>query len=147
MQSLKSQVSSLKLDNQVIFTGLRKDIPEILSITDVLVLPSSREGLPMIVLEAMAAGVIVVATRVGGTPELVEDKVNGFLVEYGDVEGLSKKLEKILSSEVGSQKSEKDLTIDQIRINAKKTVEEKFSLEKMVVEHEKIYNQLIGHRL
>jgi glycosyltransferase involved in cell wall biosynthesis len=141
--SLQSTVHSQQLEEKVKFLGLRKDVPEILGITDILVLPSTREGLPMILLEAMAAGVIVIATRVGGTPELIQDGVNGYLVESGDVEGLKRRLEEILKSEVGSPKTEKDLTIDQIRINAKKTVEDRFSLKKMVSEHEKIYKELV----
>lgn len=176
-ERLTSQVSRFTLEDKVIFTGFRKDIQEILSITDILVLPSSREGLPMILLEAMGAGAIVVATRVGGTPELVQDGVNGFLVESGDVSGLAQKIEYVLSelskSEVGGLKDEgrkdegredkaretkderretmdetremKDegrRTIEEIRNNAKRTVEEKFSLKKMIQEHEGIYLSL-----
>jgi glycosyltransferase involved in cell wall biosynthesis len=186
LESHKSQVASHKLNDKVKFLGFRKDIQEILSITDILVLPSSREGLPMILLEAMGAGAIVIATRVGGTPELVQDGVNGYLVEYGDISGLREKLEDILSTVNGSQtiekttmddgrwtkdegrkdetretkdegrkdetretkdegrEDEKDLSLKKIRENARKTVEERFSLKKMVEEHEGIYDQLIG---
>ena len=63
----------------------------------VVVLPSYREGLPLCVLEAMAHGRPVVATRVGGIPELVEDGVTGFLVEPGDVAGLRVALERLLA--------------------------------------------------
>jgi glycosyltransferase involved in cell wall biosynthesis len=63
----------------------------------VVVLPSYREGLPLCVLEAMAHGRPVVATRVGGIPELVEDGVTGFLVEPGDVAGLRTALERLLA--------------------------------------------------
>ncbi len=137
--SLSSIVNSLSLDDKVIFTGFRKDVQEILGITDILVLPSSREGLPMVILEAMVAGVIVVATAVGGTPELVEDGVNGFLVEYGDVEGLKKKLEDIVNADSSR--------LNEVRQAARKTVEEKFSLEKMVAEHEGIYKELTSSRV
>ena len=135
--SLQSMVHSPQyknIEDMVIFTGFRKDIPEMLSITDILVLPSTREGLPMIVLEAMVAGVVVVATRVGGTPELVEDGVNGFLVESGDGEGLKRKLDHVLNADSHG--------LDQIRNNARKTVEEKFSLSRMISEHQKIYLSL-----
>ena len=63
----------------------------------VVVLPSYREGLPLCVIEAMAHGRPVVASRVGGIPELVEDGVTGFLVEPGDVEGLRSALERLLA--------------------------------------------------
>lgn len=135
LESLKvSTFQSSTLKDKVIFTGLRKDIPEILSITDILVLPSKREGLPMILLEAMAAGAIVVASRVGGTPEVVEDGINGFLVEPQDVEGLKDKIEYILNAD--------SRELDKIREAAQRTIAEKFSLEKMVAEHEKIYEQI-----
>lgn len=134
-QSLKLKVKSENIEDKIIFTGFRKDVQEILKITDVLVLPSSREGLPMIILEAMGAGAVVVATRVGGTPELVEDGVNGFLVEYGDVAGLSKKIDDALKPEAA-------LYVDKIRMNARKTIEERFSLKKMTKEHERLYSEL-----
>ena len=167
LESLKLQASSCKLKDKIIFTGFRKDVREILSITDILVLPSSREGLPIILLEAMAEGAIVVATCVGGTPELVQDGENGFLVEYGDVEGLQKILVSLLDGLLQAtgyklrdektkdegrgtrdekRKNEEDLAIDEIRNNAKRTVEEKFSLEKMVLEHQEIYRELIADR-
>ncbi len=136
LNNLKLKVKNEKLEDKVEFLGFRKDIPEILSITDILVLPSSREGLPMILLEAMAAGVIVVATRVGGTPELLQDGFNGFLIEYGDAVGLEKEIQHILTMD--------ERTRDEIIGNAKNTVKDKFSLEKMVVEHERIYQQLIA---
>jgi glycosyltransferase involved in cell wall biosynthesis len=131
-ETLKAQAARLRLGDKVIFTGFRRDIPEILSIADLLVLTSSREGLPMNILEAMAAGVVVLATRVGGIPELLQDEVNGFLVEYGDVEGLKNKLEAVLSRS--------DLV--RVRESAKRLVEEKFSLKNMVMEHERIYSLL-----
>lgn len=142
LESFKvSTFQSSTLKDKVIFTGLRKDIPEILSITDILVLPSTREGLPMILLEAMAAGVVVIASRVGGTPEVIEDGINGFLVEEGNAESLKRKIEEILNAD--SRKSNADgRRLDEIKNNARKTVEEKFSLEKMVAEHEKIYEQI-----
>jgi glycosyltransferase involved in cell wall biosynthesis len=131
---LELRVSSCELKNKVVFTGFRRDVKDILGITDILVLPSTREGLPMILLEAMAAGAIVVATRVGGTPELVTDGVNGFLVASGDGDGLRKKLEFVLSASA---------TNDEIRRAAKKTVEEKFSLQRMVMEYEAIYGKVL----
>lgn len=138
LQSLKSKVSSSKLKGKVIFTGFRKDIPEILKMIDILALPSLREGLPMILLEAMAAGCVVVATRVGGTPELVEDGVNGFLVYPKDPAVLADKLSYILKNQG---------RLDTVRSAARQTVEGKFNLKKMVWEHEGIYIQLASSRV
>ena len=81
---LRTEVERLvlekKLQNHVRFMGLRRDIPELLAQADVFLLPSDWEGLPLVVLEAMAAGRPIVATRVGGVPELVEEGKTGFLV-------------------------------------------------------------------
>jgi len=65
-------------------------MPHVYSISDVVVLPSLREGTPLVLLEAMACGKPVVATRVGGIPEIVKHGENGLLVRPKDIEGLSK---------------------------------------------------------
>jgi glycosyltransferase involved in cell wall biosynthesis len=77
------------LGERVRLVGLVEDTAALMSTFDVLVLPSVLEGRPNIVLEAMAMGIPVVATRVGGVPELVQQNVTGFLVEAGDAEGLA----------------------------------------------------------
>lgn len=149
---LELRVASSEFKGKVIFAGFRKDVSDILGITDILVLPSTREGLPMILLEAMAAGAIVVATRVGGTPELIEDGESGFLFEAGDAQGLKQKLGYVLG-ELEEGRGKKDegrrvrsagqKSINEIRENAKETVAERFSLEKMVEEHERAYEGVL----
>jgi len=78
--SLMRRTEELGLANDVIFTGRRDDIPEVMAATTVYVHPSEAEACPMAVLEASASGLPVVATDVGGTGELVEDGVTGILV-------------------------------------------------------------------
>ena len=68
----------------VIFAGARQDIPRLLGAMDIFVLPSLNEALPIVILEAMAVGLPVVATRVGGVPEIVQDGATGLLVAPGD---------------------------------------------------------------
>src|SRR5262245_65989008 len=70
----------LRLDHQVLFPGERQDVPDILREVDIVVHPSPTEGLSTFILEAMAAGIAVVATRGGGKTELVEDGRTGILV-------------------------------------------------------------------
>lgn len=91
---LKKMADEKKLP--VIFTGQRKDIPELLDIMHVFVLPSLYEGLPVALLEAMAAGLPVVATDVGGVSEVVEEGKTGFIVEPGNKRKLISKIERLL---------------------------------------------------
>jgi glycosyltransferase involved in cell wall biosynthesis len=78
------------------FLGYRDDIPQLLAQTDILVLTSIMEGIPRAVLEAMAVGLPVVATRVTGTAEVVQHGQTGYLVELGDAEDLAARLGELL---------------------------------------------------
>lgn len=80
---LERRIAELGLTSRVVFPGFRTDLDSLLSAADVVVLPSFTEGLPNVALEASAAGVPVVATAVGGTPEVVADRETGFLVSPG----------------------------------------------------------------
>lgn len=74
----------LEFQDKILFVGGRKDIPELMHMADVLLLPSEGEGLPGVVMEAMACGLPVVATKEGCTPDLIEDGKEGFLVDGGN---------------------------------------------------------------
>lgn len=86
------------LGEMVRFTGHRTDVPRLLLAMDVLAVPSHREGLSYSILEAMAAGVPVVASRVGGIPEIIRDRENGLLVRPGDPEALAVALRELSGS-------------------------------------------------
>ena len=79
----------LGIDQTCIFTGHRADVHHLLAAMDVFALPSLSEGIPMALLEAMSLGVPVVATRVGGIPEVIRDRVTGLLVPAGDDRALA----------------------------------------------------------
>ena len=96
LEDLKVQVARLGLQEHVRFLGWMDDLSSTLRGWDVFVMPSLEEGFPTAALNAMAAGVPVVATTVGGVPELIEDGVNGLLVSPGDVAGLVAALELLL---------------------------------------------------
>jgi glycosyltransferase involved in cell wall biosynthesis len=87
--ALKEQAGRLGLEDRVIFTGARGDMPEVYSALDVFVLASFDEGMPMTVLEAMSSGRGVVATRVGAIPRLIRDGENGRLIEPRDAGAVS----------------------------------------------------------
>lgn len=84
---VSAEIDQLGLAGRVVLTGVRRDVLPLLSMFDVFVLTSHSEGLPRAVLEALAAGLPVVASRVGGIPEVVVDGDNGCLVEDEDVAG------------------------------------------------------------
>ncbi|HLV31551.1 MAG TPA: glycosyltransferase [Chitinispirillaceae bacterium] len=87
---LMKQTISLGIVKNVLFIGPRSDIAQLLKLFDILVLPSLKEGLPMILLEAMAAECPIIASNVGGIPEIIENKINGLLVEPGNIADLTK---------------------------------------------------------
>jgi glycosyltransferase involved in cell wall biosynthesis len=92
---LEQMVRKEGLEERVFFLGFQLNINDCLASADVLVMPSRREGLPMALIEAAASGKPVVASRVGGIPDIVEDGINGLLVEPESVEGLCKAIEQI----------------------------------------------------
>jgi glycosyltransferase involved in cell wall biosynthesis len=93
---LRTEAARLKLHEHVVFTGFRKDMPEIYAISDVIVNASSIEGLPMTILEAMASQVPVIATRIGGVPDIITDQKTGLLVDAGDVDALTTRVESLV---------------------------------------------------
>jgi len=96
--ALQRRIAELDLGGHVTLLGTRYDVPAILSRADAACLPSLAEGLPNAVMEAMAAGLPVVATAVGGTPELVDDGITGHLAAPSDARALAEKLVELLSN-------------------------------------------------
>ena len=132
---LEDHVRRLGLEGRVVFTGFRLDVPELLSEVSVSVLPSLSEGLSNAVLESMAAGVPVVATRIGGTPEAIADGVSGLLVPPRDSAALAGAMLRILE--------DRELAARLGRA-ARRRVAEHFSLERMVSETERLYSTLLA---
>lgn len=94
---LEQQAASLNLgDDRVRFLGFRSDVPDLLDAVDLFVLPSLIEGLPLSVLEAMAHRLPVVATPVGGIPELIDHGVHGLMTPVNDAEALATALEQLV---------------------------------------------------
>jgi len=99
--ALQQQIAQLGLVGSVVLGGFRADLDKFLPHLDLLALPSHTEGMPNVVLEAFAATVPVVATAVGGVPEVVTDGVNGFLCPPGDPDAFADKLDAALRLEDG----------------------------------------------
>jgi glycosyltransferase involved in cell wall biosynthesis len=91
-EELKNQANRLNISSHCLFLGMRKDMPAIYKASNAMALPSLSEGLPNVVLEAMAFGVPVVASEVGGVPEVIDHNVNGLLVKPASPKNLAQAL-------------------------------------------------------
>lgn len=94
---IEGMIQRLGLQSSVILAGQRSDMPAVYAAMDVFVLPSLNEGLPMTILEAMAASKPVIATRVGAIPKVIQDGETGLLVDPGDSDGLRNALARLLT--------------------------------------------------
>jgi glycosyltransferase involved in cell wall biosynthesis len=131
---IEREVMRRGIGQWVVFSDFRRDIPSILSVMDIFVLPSLREGLGSSILEAMAMGKPVIASCVGGIPEVVVHGHTGLLVPPGDAFELSCRIVELLSDKEKMRK---------MGMEGRKRVEELFSLEKMVKGNLEIYRDLI----
>jgi glycosyltransferase involved in cell wall biosynthesis len=134
---LEALVRELGLTDVVMLLGRRLDVPDILAELDVAVCASNYEGTPLAVIEYMGAGLPIVATRVGGVPDLIEDGVHGVLVEPGDPAGLAAAIDDLLSdparaSELGAQ--------------ARERRRREFGLDLMIHNVEALYEELLAAR-
>ncbi len=93
--AVERQASELGLARHILSVGYQEDVAPYYSFFDALLLPSANEGTPVVAIEALAAGRPVVATRVGGLPDVVSEGEDGFLVEVGDVDALASSLERL----------------------------------------------------
>ncbi|HCG76369.1 MAG: hypothetical protein CO162_02405 [bacterium (Candidatus Ratteibacteria) CG_4_9_14_3_um_filter_41_21] len=135
-EKLKKEAINLEISSQVSFLGKRKDIPEILSQSVLFVLPSLREGLPLTILEAIAVGLPVIATEVGGIPEAVIDKETGFLVPPENAEALAEAIINLLKN---------PKMMEEMGQKGRKIFEEKFTTQIMIGKLENLYQKLIGN--
>lgn len=131
--SLQRQVDEAGLNGTVRFLGELPDVLPDLQASDVFVLPSRSEGLPNALLQAMAAGLPCVATRVGGVSELIEDRVNGRLVAPEQVEELAEALVWMFQN---------PLEAARYRTAARYTVEARFTLERMAESYLSVYKEV-----
>ena len=131
---LEARVEAMGLDGAVRCVGTTDDVPRFFARLDQFWLTSDWEGTPNVVLEAMAAGVPVVATRVGGTSEVIEDGRNGILVERGDAEGLSAAALRLIESPEKAGVLARAARADTIS---------RFSLERMVADTVEVYGRAL----
>lgn len=129
---LKQLAEDLKILDKVRFTGFRKDVPQILTILNIFAVSSYLEGLGSSTLEAMAAGLPIIATRTGGIPEIVENGINGILVPPRDSAALAKGIIELL----------RDNKMREKMGNASLQMVKNFSIDKMVDGNVAVYQEL-----
>lgn len=134
LSQLQDEAAQLKIESSIRFLGFRDDIPELLQAMDIFVLPSLSEGVPLSLLEAMAAGKPVVATHVGGNPEVVVDEETGFLVQPNDPGNLASRIIVLLK--------DKPLAL-KLGVNGQQRLRENFSLERMVNAYRDLYQEAL----
>ncbi len=98
-KTLEEMAQSLGIADRVIFMGYRKDIPEILAASDLFVFPTLQDALPTVLLEAMAAGLPIIASQIGGVPEIITHGANGLLISPASPSSLSEACLRILQDE------------------------------------------------
>jgi glycosyltransferase involved in cell wall biosynthesis len=134
-QYLKDAVVEYGYSDSVIFAGFRKDLRDFLGCVDLLVHPAHREGLGVCLLEAQAAGIPVVATRVGGIPEAVADGSSGLLVEPENGAALATAILEMLDDESRRH---------QMGVQGRAHVQQHFSVDAMVAGNLAVYNKVLG---
>ena len=135
-EEMRHEVDRMGVSDHVHFLGWRDDIPEIMPVFDVFVLPSLNEGMGRVLVEAMAAGRPVVASKVGGIVDIVKHGQNGLLVEPADVEGLGKAITELLENREGRVQMG----------NRGRQLAPHYSIERMIENLDTLYASLLGIR-
>jgi glycosyltransferase involved in cell wall biosynthesis len=135
--ALEAQRAALGLERTVRFLGARHDVTDLLAASDLMVLSSSREGLPVTLLEAMRAGRAALATDVGGNAEAIAEGVNGRIVPVGDIERMAAALQGLLADAA---------ELARFGDAGKERWRERFTAERMVRDTETLYRAALARR-
>jgi glycosyltransferase involved in cell wall biosynthesis len=130
-------VRDLGLSRQVVFTGYREDMAEVLRALDLLVIPSLHEGVPQIALQALACQVPIIASNVGGIPVVVQAGRTGRLVPPGDPGALAKAIREVFANPEATRA---------MYVEGRRLVEANYSLPTMLDRLEELYLQRLGSR-
>lgn len=125
----------LKVSDHVQFLGMQEQLVPLLSVADAFLLPSAQESFGLAALEAMSCGVPVIASRVGGLPEVITDGVSGFLHPPDDLSGMADSAVRLLSD---------DAARDRMAKAARRTVRERFCVSLVVPMYEQYYGEVVA---
>ena len=131
---LREKARTLGLADRIVFAGYVADTRQVYAAADILLMPSRFEGLPMTLLEAMAMGLPVVASKLDGIAEVIEDGREGFLIESNDTHGFVERCAALLENPAKSS---------EVAANARAKIEARFSVERMTSAVEAIYDQFL----
>lgn len=131
---VERMIDQMKLNDQVKVLGKQESVADLLSISDLALLLSSKESFGLILLEAMSCGVPAIGTRIGGIPEVIEDGVSGYTAEVGDVEDIAQKAVRILKD---------DALHRDFSNNALHIARTKFHSSNILEQYEDIYYQVL----
>lgn len=132
-EQLQALIDTLHLTDKIHLLGDRQDVAELMRNADIFVMSSRSEGMPMALLEAMGSGLPIIATRVGGLVEVLEDSSQGILVPAEDPQGLAKAILELLRDPA---------LCSRMGANARRRVEERYTLERMCQQYEKVITDL-----
>ncbi len=135
LPALQEEASRLGISQCIVFAGRRADIPEVLGLMDIFILPSLREGLPMALLEAQAARVPVIASGVGAIPKVIQNGISGTIVPPGDPNRMADAIKRVLSDYC---------TYIKMADYGRRRVEEYFSSRSMAGKYVNIYRKLMA---
>ena len=135
--SLEQQARELGVSERVLFTGLRRSLPRIYADLDVLAVSSDNEGTPVSAIEAIASGCPVVATRVGGLPDLIKDHKTGLLVPPRDADALASAVLDLLHNPP---------TARELGHNAREFVRRRFTVERLITDVDRLYGKLLREK-
>lgn len=130
-QNIQDRIHQYGIEDMISIYGYHSDIMSIMHAWDAFVLTSKSEGLPMSLIEVMSFGVIPICTRVGGVPEVIEDGINGFLVEPCNSKEMAEKIAELIQSDPEAIKS--------LKSKARETILEKYSIQTSIGELISLY--------
>jgi glycosyltransferase involved in cell wall biosynthesis len=134
-ESVERRAHQLGIVRDSLFLGYQEDVAQFYAAFDALILPSANEGTPVSAIEALAGGRPVVATDVGGVPDVVRDGIDGFLVEPGDVDAMADRLAR-LAADADLRRRMGEAGADSVR--------ERYAVERLLEDVDALYRRLLA---
>ncbi len=138
LPKIQAKISEMGLDDKVRFLGRQDEIAQVISLADLLLLPSEKESFGLVALEAMACGVPTIGSQTGGIPELIEHGKTGFIAPIGDTETMANYAIKLLSD---------DRMVEQFRQACLETACKDFCKDSITSQYEDIYYRVLGRKV